>query len=349
MPALPETRDIAPAQRFDIEALGAFLKDRIDGFAGLKDVRQFKGGASNPTFLLIENGGDGRLFVLRKKPPGQLLASAHQVDREFRIMKALGSTNIPVPRMRVLCDDPAVIGTPFYVMDYMEGRIFRDARLPDQTPEERAAIYDALNATLADLHKVDFAAIGLADFGRPGDYFERQIGRWTKQYRGAESENIPAMEKLIDYLPKHIPVDDSVSIAHGDYRLENVMFHPTEPKLIAVLDWELSTIGHPIADIAYNCLMWHSLSDAWGNLDGVDFATSGIPTEAAYREAYCTRSGRAAIPHWNFYLAFSLFRLASISQGVYKRIRDGNASTDRPAINDTRQRAEQAWRFITEG
>jgi aminoglycoside phosphotransferase (APT) family kinase protein len=231
----------------------------------------------------------------------------------------------------------------------MEGRIFRDARLPDQSPAERAAIYDALNSTLADLHKVDFAAIGLGDFGRPGDYFERQIGRWTKQYRGAESESIPAMEKLIDYLPKHIPADNSVSIAHGDYRLENVMFHPTEPRLIAVLDWELSTIGHPIADIAYNCLMWHSLSDAWGNLDGVDFATSGIPTEAAYREAYCRRSGRAEIPHWNFYLAFSLFRLASISQGVYKRIRDGNASTDRPAVNDTAVRAEQAWRFITDG
>ncbi len=347
MPALPETRDIAPAQRFDIEALGNYLDGRIDGFAGLKDVRQFKGGASNPTFLLIESGSSGRLFVLRKKPPGQLLASAHQVDREFRIMKALGATNIPVPRMRVLCDDPAVIGTPFYVMDYMEGRIFRDARLPDQTPSERAAIYDALNQTLADLHKVDFAAIGLADFGRPGDYFERQISRWTKQYRGAESEPIEAMEKLIDYLPKHIPADDSVSIAHGDYRLESVMFHPTEPKLIAVLDWELSTIGHPVADIAYNCLLWHSTSDAWGTLSGVDFATSGIPTEAAYREAYCRRSGRTEIPHWNFYLAFSLFRLASISQGVYKRIRDGIASTDRPAVNDTPQRAEQAWRFIT--
>src|ERR1700753_299476 len=190
MPTLPETRDIAPAQRFDIEALGAYLKNRIDDFAGLRDVRQFKGGASNPTFLLIENGGSGPLFVLRKKPPGQLLASAHQVDREFRIMKALGSTNVPVPHMRVLCDDPVVIGTPFYVMDYMEGRIFRDARLPDQTPAERTAIYDALNQTLADLHKVDFAAIGLADFGRPGDYFERQISRWTKQYRGAESEPI---------------------------------------------------------------------------------------------------------------------------------------------------------------
>lgn len=346
MRQLPETRDIASAQRFDIAALNAYLTPRIDGFGGIDDVRQFKGGASNPTFLVIEQGSAGRLFVLRKKPPGQLLASAHQVDREYRVMDALRATDIPVPRMRVLCTDDKVIGTAFYVMDFLEGRIFRDARLPDQAPAERRAIYDELNATLAKLHKVDFARIGLSDFGRPGNYFERQIARWTKQYRGAETQPIPAMEKLIEYLPRNIPADDSVSIAHGDYRLENVMFHPTEPKLIAVLDWELCTIGHPIADIAYNCLLWHSPSEAWGSLIGVDFATSGIPTEAAYRDAYCRRTGRADIPHWNFYLAFSLFRLASISQGVYKRILDGIASTDRPAFNDTPNRAEQAWQLI---
>ncbi len=346
MRQLPETRDIAPAQRFDVDALNAYLLPRIEDFAGIAEVRQFKGGASNPTFLIVEKGADGRLFVLRKKPPGQLLQSAHQVDREYRVMDALRSTDVPVPHMRVLCNDAAVIGTAFYVMDFLEGRIFRDARLPGLAPSERAAIYDELNATLAKLHKVDYAAIGLSDFGRPGNYFERQIVRWTKQYRGAELEHIPAMERLIEYLPRNIPADDSVSIAHGDYRLENVMFHPTEPKLIAVLDWELCTIGHPLADIAYNCLLWHSPSEAWGSLTGVDFATSGIPTEEQYRAAYCRRTGRKDIPHWNFYLAFSLFRLASISQGVYKRILDGIASTDRPAVNDTPARAEQAWSFI---
>ncbi len=347
MRPLPETREISPAQRFDVPALESYLSSRIKGFAGLEEVRQFKGGASNPTFFLIERGSGGRLFVLRKKPPGQLLASAHQVDREYRIMDALRATDVPVPHMRVLCNEPEVIGTSFYVMDYLEGRIFRDAKLPGMAPAERAAIYDALNETLTKLHKVDYAKVGLADFGRPGNYFERQIARWTKQYRGAESEHIPAMEKLIEYLPKHIPPDNSVSIAHGDYRLENVMFHPTEPKLIAVLDWELSTIGHPIADIAYNCLLWHSLNEVWGNLDGVDFKTSGIPGESEYRAAYCRRMGRAEIPHWNFYLAFSLFRLASISQGVFKRIKDGIASTDRPGVNETDKRAEQAWAFIS--
>jgi len=349
MRPLPETREIAAAQRFDIAALDAFLLQRIDGFAGLEEVRQFKGGASNPTFLLVERDDGGRLFVLRKKPPGQLLASAHQVDREFRIMDALRATEVPVPHMRVLCDDAGVIGTQFYVMDFLEGRIFRDARLPGMAPAERHAIYDALNHTLAKLHSVDHARAGLSDFGRPGNYFERQIARWTKQYRGAESEHIPAMEWLIEYLPKNIPADQSVSIAHGDYRLENVMFHPTEPRIIAVLDWELSTIGHPLADIAYNCLLWHSRSEVWGSLAGVDFATSGIPTEDAYRAAYCRRTHRDGIPRWDFYLAFSLFRLASISQGVYKRIRDGIASTDRPAVNETADRAEQARGFVTGG
>jgi aminoglycoside phosphotransferase (APT) family kinase protein len=347
MRQLPETREITAAQRFDIASLDTYLSERIGGFAGLEEVRQFKGGASNPTFLLIEHGGDGRLFVLRKKPPGQLLASAHQVDREYRIMDALRATEVPVPRMRVLCNDPAIIGTSFYVMDYLEGRIFRNARLPDMEPPERSAIYDALNETLAKLHGVDHARAGLSDFGRPGNYFERQIARWTKQYRGAESEHVSAMEWLIEYLPRNIPTDQSVSIAHGDYRLENVMYHPTEPRIIAVLDWELSTIGHPLADIAYNCLLWHSRSEVWGSLAGVDFVSSGIPTEDAYRAAYCRRTGRESIPHWDFYLAFSLFRLASISQGVYKRILDGVASTDRPAVNETADRAEQAKAFVT--
>lgn len=309
----PPVREVVPAHRFDEARLHAWLKTVLPEIGERPLVRQFQGGASNPTFLLTSDSG--RHYVLRKKPPGQLLSSAHQVDREYRAMKALEG-HIPVPRMRALCEDPEVIGTSFYVMDYLEGRIFRDATLPDQTPAARAAIYDDLNATLARLHKVDFEAVGLGDFGRPGNYFERQVARWTRQYRDAESESIPAMDALIERLPARIPADQSVSIAHGDYRLENVMFHPTEPRIIAVLDWELSTIGHPLADIAYNAFIWRSHSPGWGSLDGVDFSTSGIPTEAEYVAAYCRRVGREPIVDWPFYMAFGIFRLASISQGL---------------------------------
>jgi aminoglycoside phosphotransferase (APT) family kinase protein len=247
------------------------------------------------------------------------------VDREYRVMKALDGL-IPVPKMRALCEDAEVIGTAFYVMDYLSGRIFRDATLPGLAPAERAAIYDDLNATLAKLHRVDFAAVGLGDYGRPGNYFERQVARWTRQYRDAQTEAIPAMDALIERLPARIPADQSVSIAHGDYRLENVMYHPTEPRIIAVLDWELSTIGHPLADIAYNAFLWRSHSPTWGSLDGVDFATSGIPTEEDYVARYCERTGRETIEDWPFLMAFSVFRLASISQGVYGRMLAGNAA-----------------------
>ena len=339
--------EVAPAHRFDEAKLRAHLEQHVEGFGRDMVVQQIKGGASNPTFKLTTVGPSGPLrYVLRKKPPGQLLASAHQVDREYRVMKALQDTGVPVPRMRHLCDDPEVIGTSFYVMDFLDGRIFRDATLPGLSKAERAAVYDELNATLAKLHKVDYEAVGLGDFGRPGGYFERQVARWIKQYRGAESEHIPAMEALIEQLPNLIPPDNSVSIAHGDYRLENVMFHPTEPRLIAVLDWELCTIGHPLADIAYNGFLWHSEAQTWGSLVGVDFTASGIPTEKEYVAAYCRRTGRDGIPNWNFYLAFGIFRLASISQGVYRRILSGNASTDRPAINGTPRLAEQALEIL---
>ena len=316
----PNLGEVRAAHRLDEAALERWLKANVEGYAGPLSISQFQGGASNPTYLLT--AGSGR-YVMRKKPPGQLLASAHQVDREFRVMKALGAVGFPVPRMRALCEDEGVVGTSFYVMDFLEGRIFRDARLPGMTPAERAAIYDELSAVLARLHRIDPAAVGLSDYGRPGNYFERQIGRWIKQYRGAETETIPAMEALIEALPGRIPADDTVTIAHGDYRLENVMFHPTEPKIIAVLDWELSTLGHPLADIAYNCILWHSRSESWGTLDGIDLATSGIPSEAEYVAAYCRRTGRDGIPDFNFYLAFSMFRLASIGQGVFKRNLDG--------------------------
>lgn len=335
--------DIAPAQRFDQDRLEAWLRGVLDDFGTGLDVRQFQGGASNPTFLLTTGTADGpRRYVLRKKPPGELLASAHQVDREYRVMKALSGTGVPVPRMRALCEDPDVIGTAFYVMDFLEGRIFRDAALPGLEPAERAAIYDQLNATLARLHQVDYAAVGLGDYGRQGGYFERQIARWTKQYRGAETGPIPAMEQLIAELPGRIPADDEVCIAHGDYRLENVMFHPTEPRLIAVLDWELSTLGHPLADLAYNCFLWRSDSPGWGSLQGVDFATSGIPTEREYVEAYRRRTGRGPIADWPFYVAFSVFRLASISQGVYRRVLAGVAASEREAVNGAPHLADVA-------
>jgi aminoglycoside phosphotransferase (APT) family kinase protein len=343
---LPPVREVVPAHRFDEASLHTWLARRLPELGEAFRVQQFQGGASNPTFLLTSQ--TGRRYVLRKKPPGQLLASAHQVEREHRVMKALEG-HVPVPRMRALCEDPAVIGTPFYVMDYLEGRIFRDATLPGLAPADRAAVYDELNATLARLHQVDFEAVGLGDYGRPGNYFERQVTRWTRQYRDAATETIPAMEALIERLPARIPKDQSVSVAHGDYRLENVMFHPTEPQIIAVLDWELSTIGHPLADIAYNAFIWRSHAASWGSLDGVDFAASGIPTEAEYVARYCERTGRAGIEDWPFLMAFSIFRLASISQGVYRRVLAGVAASEREAVNGCPPLAEQALEILESG
>jgi aminoglycoside phosphotransferase (APT) family kinase protein len=323
-PGQPSIGEVRNNQRLDEAALNTWFRAQVEDPPEPLRLRQFNRGASNPTYLI--SAGAAR-WVLRKKPPGPLLASAHQVDREYRVMSALGAIGFPVPRMRAFCDDPAVIGSAFYVMDFLEGRIFRDARLPGMQPAERAAIFDNLNATLARLHQVDVGAIGLADFGRPGNYFQRQIDRWTQQYRGAETEVIAAMERLMAELPARMPASDEVGIAHGDYRLENVMFHPTEPRIIAVLDWELCTLGHPLADIAYGCILYHSDSESWGTLNGVDLLAAGIPDEAAYVAAYCQRSGRSSIPGFNVYLAFAMFRLAAIGQGVHKRnlIGIGNA------------------------
>jgi aminoglycoside phosphotransferase (APT) family kinase protein len=328
-PGQPSIGEVRDNQRLDMTRLDAWFREAVESPEEPLTLSQFNRGASNPTYLLT--AGNKR-WVLRKKPPGELLASAHQVDREYRAMSALGSTGFPVPRMRALCEDVSVVGTTFYVMDFLEGRIFRNARLPGMEPAERTAIYDSLNDTLARLHKVDPAAIGLADYGRPGNYFQRQIDRWTRQYRGAETEMIPEMERLIAELPGRIPASDEVGIAHGDYRLENVMFHPTEPRVIAVLDWELSTLGHPLADIAYGCILYHSDSESWGTLNGVDLKAAGIPNESEYVAAYCRRTNRDGIPGFNVYLAFSMFRLASIGQGVFKRnlIGIGNA----PASGD---------------
>ena len=343
-PGRPSIGEVRDNHRFDAAPVDAWFRANVESPAEPLTFNQFTRGASNPTFLIT--AGEKR-WVMRKKPPGQLLASAHQVDREYRVMSALGSVGFPVPRMRALCEDTSVLGTAFYVMDFLEGRIFRDARLPGMAPAERTAIYDNLNDTLARLHGVDYAAIGLADYGRPGSYFQRQMDRWTKQYRGAEMELIPEMERLIAELPGRIPPGEEVAIAHGDYRLENVMFHPTEPRIIAVLDWELSTLGHPLADIAYGCILYHSRSESWGTLDGVDLAAAGIPSESDYVAAYCRRTGRDGIPGFNAYLAFSMFRLASIGQGVFKRnltgIGTGEPSTDN---SNTRQLAVTACAIL---
>ncbi|MDB5480791.1 MAG: putative aminoglycoside phosphotransferase [Caulobacteraceae bacterium] len=343
-PSQPSIGEVRANHRFDPAPLEAWFRANVESPAEPLRISQFNRGASNPTFLLT--AGTTR-WVMRKKPPGQLLASAHQVDREHRVMSALGSIGFPVPRMRALCEDTSVVGTAFYVMDFLEGRIFRNARLPGMAPAERAAIYDNLNDTLARLHGVDFAAIGLADYGRPGNYFQRQMDRWTKQYRGAESDHIPEMERLIAKLPDLLPTNDETAIAHGDYRLENVMYHPTEPRIIAVLDWELSTLGHPLADIAYGCILYHSHSESWGTLEGVDLAAARIPSESEYVAAYCRRTGREGIPGFNALLAFSMFRLASIGQGVFKRNLTGIGNADATGDNsNTRQLAATACAIL---
>lgn len=339
-----EPAPVRAAHRFDESALAAFLRREAGIAEGGLGVQQFGGGQSNPTFLLTS--GSTR-FVMRKKPPGKLLKSAHQVDREFRVMRALAASDVPVPRMIALCEDESVIGTAFYVMEYLEGRIFRDPQMPGSSPTERAAVYDSMNDVLARLHKVDFTAVGLGDFGRPGNYFERQISRFIEQYRASQTDQIPEMEDLISWLPGNVPAEHSISIAHGDYRLENTIFHPTEPRMIAVLDWELSTIGHPLADLAYNCLGYHYINPRQGGLVGIDHAATGIPSEADYVARYCSRTGRGPIANWPFYVSFSLFRLASISQGVYKRGLDGNASSETAAQfgNICQMLAQNAWRL----
>lgn len=324
-----EAGDVREAHRFDEGRLAAYLTANVPGFAGPLDVMQFKGGQSNPTFLLTT---PTKRYVLRKKPPGKLLASAHQIEREYKVIEALARTDVPVAEAVLLCEDPEIIGTAFYVMGHVDGRVLRDPQLPDMTREERVAIYDSMNDVMARMHKVDVNAVGLGDFGKPGNYFERQIGRWSKQYEAAKTDDLAAMDRLIEWLPANIPPGDDVSIAHGDYRLENTICHKTEPRILAVLDWELATLGHPLADVAYNCMPYHIADPTMGNLMNVDFAATGIPTEAEYLAAYCKRTGRDGIPNWEFYLAFSMFRLASIAQGVYKRGLDGNASSEKAVM-----------------
>ncbi len=343
------TLPVAERHRFDQSSLDAWLTRNLPGYRGRLVVEQFDSGQSNPTFLLHADLQDGerKALVLRKKPPGVLLRSAHQVDREYRVLTALRDTGVPVPRTRILCTDESVIGQMFYVMDHVPGRIFLDASLPSLTPAERAGIFDSMNEVLAQLHAVDFAAVGLDDYGTHGRYIERQLGRWTRQYETTRTEHIPAMESLMPWLAAHIPDEDLTSIVHGDYRLGNLIVHPTEPRIVAVLDWELSTLGHPLCDLAYNCIGYHIPAPPHG-FAKVDFAATGIPTEQAYVAAYCRRTGRTSIDHWTYYMAFSLFRLAAIAQGVYKRHLDGTAaSPDAVKSRDAaRERAELAWEMV---
>ncbi|MCP4300186.1 MAG: phosphotransferase family protein [Gammaproteobacteria bacterium] len=344
------TRDVRDAHRFDEQRLLDYLSSHVESFQGPLTVSQFKGGQSNPTYLLA--AGSGR-YVLRRKPPGKLLKSAHAVDREFRVISALYAAGFPVPRPVVLCKDDQIIGTMFFVMEFVEGRIFWDLDLPGLERDERTAIYDNVNETIANLHNYDYAAIGLEDYGKPGNYFERQISRWSGQYRASETSTVDAMDSLIRWLPDNIPHDDSASIVHGDFRLDNMILHPTEPKVIAVLDWELSTIGHPLADFTYHLMAWQMPEIGIGSvgLFGKPLDELGIPDEDAYIEQYCRRTGRdSGIPDRNFYSAFNFFRLAAILQGIAGRVRDGTAASAHAAqaVDAVTPLADIGWRFANE-
>lgn len=348
------TRPVAESHAFDTAALQAHLQRHLAGFEGPLTVEQFKGGQSNPTYKL---NTPSRSYVMRSKPgpAAKLLPSAHAIEREFRVMRALAGSAVPVARMELLCEDESVIGRAFYLMEFMDGRVLWDQALPGLGNAERGAIYDEMNRVIAALHSVDVAAVGLADYGKPGSYFERQIGRWSKQYLASQTEIIEPMDRLLQWLPAHMPAsardESQISIVHGDFRLDNLVFHKTEPRVIAVLDWELSTIGHPLADFSYHCMAWHIPPGTFRGIGGLDHAALGIPSEAEYVRRYCERTGRAdsdaLATDWNFYLAYNLFRLASITQGIAKRVVDGIASSAQARATgaSTRPLAEMAWGF----
>jgi aminoglycoside phosphotransferase (APT) family kinase protein len=309
-------------------------------------VEQFKGGQSNPTYLV---SGMGWRLVLRAKPApaAKLLPSAHAVEREFRVITALRQAGFPVPRTHFLCEDEGVIGRAFYVMDYVKGRVFWEQSLPGMSARERGAIYDEMNRIIAALHSIDYAAAGLADFGKPGNYFARQIGRWSKQYRSSETERIEAMDRLIEWLPGHVPPGDATAVVHGDFRMDNLIFHPREARILAVLDWELSTLGHPLADFSYHCMSWHIPPGEFRGIAGLDLDSLGIPREEKYIAAYCARCGREGIANWDFYLAYNLFRIAAILQGVTKRALEGTAASAQALDAGKRARplADLGWKF----
>jgi aminoglycoside phosphotransferase (APT) family kinase protein len=354
------TRPVSDQHAFDTAALTAWLARHLPGFEGPLSAEMFKGGQSNPTYKLVT---PQRSYVMRAKPGpvAKLLPSAHAIEREFAVMSGLAGTGVPVPRMFCLCEDESVIGRAFYVMEFMQGRVLWDQALPDLPRTQRGEIYDEMNRVISALHTVDFKARGLAGYGKPGNYFERQIGRWSKQYKasadgaGPMSQPIPAMEKLVEWLPAHIPPaardESKVSIVHGDYRLDNLMFHAQEPRVVAVLDWELSTLGHPLADFSYHCMSWHIPHGSFRGIGGLDLAALGIPSEDEYIRRYCDRTGLSTVADlkadWNFYMAYNLFRIAAILQGIAKRVETGTASSAQAAASgaSARPMAELAWRF----
>jgi aminoglycoside phosphotransferase (APT) family kinase protein len=350
------TKPVAEQHAFDVAVLERYLATRLPGFAGPLSVEQFKGGQSNPTYKLLT---PARAYVMRSKPgpSAKLLSSAHAVEREFKVMRALHDTPVPVPAMFVLCEDESVVGRAFYVMEFVEGRVLWNQSLPAFDNAGRAAVYDEMNRVIAALHSVDPNAVRLADYGKPGNYFERQIGRWTKQYLASITEPIEAMDRLIEWLPGHIPAsardEREVRIVHGDYRLDNLVFSPDVPRIVAVLDWELSTLGHPLADFSYHCMSWHIVpTGGFGRgLGGLDLAALGIPSEREYVARYCERTGRpdpdAVMADWNFYMAYNLFRMAGILQGIAKRIEAGTASSAqaRQSAAGARPLAEMGWRI----
>ncbi|BEP65423.1 phosphotransferase (plasmid) [Variovorax sp. V213] len=352
------TQPVAERHAFDALRLEHFLAARLAGFAGPMAVEQFKGGQSNPTYKLIT---PGKAYVMRAKPgpAANLLPSAHAIDREFRVMSALGATSVPVAQVYLLCEDESVIGRAFYVMEFVEGRVLWDQSLPGMDNAERGAIYDEMNRVMAALHCVDIESVGLSSFGKPGNYFERQIGRWGKQYAASITEPIPAMDSLMQWLPAHIPAaardESQTAVVHGDFRLDNLIFHPTEPRVLAVLDWELSTLGHPLADFSYHCISWHIANGTGPSLEGHDIASLGIPSELEYVRRYCERTGRNNVDEvmadWNFYLAYNLFRIAAIVQGIAKRSLDGTASSAQAgqAGAGVKRIAVLGWRFAQAG
>lgn len=340
------TMVVQEKHRFDEASLERFMKDRVEGFIAPLMVEQFKGGQSNPTYRLTDS--NGRRYVLRRKPPGKLLPSAHAVDREFRVIAALNKTDVPVPRAYVLEDDESIVGTPFYIMEYCDGRVLWDPLLPEVPKETRRSIYEAKVATLAKLHAVDFAGLGLSDFGRPGSYVARQISRWGKQYKASETETVESMDKLLDWLPAHLPPTDETVLVHGDYRLDNMIFHKSESRILGIIDWEISTLGDPLAELSYLCMLWRTPAD-WNGLAGIDLAVNGLPTEAEMVAHYCRLAGRA-VPEaalWEFYMAYNLFRVSCIRQGVYARSLDGTASNVRAAESGklVRPAADLAWQL----
>ncbi|MBP7000707.1 phosphotransferase [Amaricoccus sp.] len=335
-----------PRADLDPAPLAALLRDR--GMIGAEPlaVTRLTGGQSNPTYRL---DAGPRRFVLRKRPPGELLKSAHAIDREYRVIVALRDTDVPVPVAHFYEEDAGIVGTPFYVMDFLDGRVFLDQSLPGVPRADRAPVYREMNRVIAALHAVDPEAVGLGDYGRPGNYFARQIDRWGRQIRDHRpgEARIAALDALADWLPEHVPPGDATALVHGDYRLDNLVFHPTEPRAIGLLDWELSTLGHPLADLSYNCLSWHIPAGVWRGIGGLDLAALGIPDEATYVGWYAGATGAGRIEHWDFYLAYNLYRLAAILQGIARRAREGNAAA--PDAVETGEKAtplaELGWQF----